>query len=543
MLDSSVRARREGGANPKESIAVNRLLRLAAAAALAATLIVPGAAFAVDPTPTPLPSPSATPAPSAAPVSDANLPVPEADLMESIRVEYTSGRLGASISPSSLIFTDVDGKGGIVRILNPSDQLLAVKVYARDYTIDANGEVAVDENGEPTTGIPNYQYASADWYTFSYTGDFTDAKPGAIEFLLPAGRALNLPFQVEVPPAAAPGDHTAAFIAMIRKADLESSSEQINIGYTSVFRFLVRLQHRVAGAEAKEPTVKVSTIIEQSRRIDLIATVDNEGTTVLDYKPYKEDDPRPVFRVKRADNGELVREFSVVKGFYVLPEGNRIVTVSWRDADLTEPTGSAAEIARLEADSKTATDRDELAIINSKLLLAKKRSDYNTALAALDPALADAVGAVRAALATWYDEQRAGFENAVPLAAVQAEASRLAAEAAQQGKFAVSAIAPAVALAADDVQLAGELRVVADSAALPLTGDYVVEFVLPKRGGIDEVIASTTFSFQNADPTKTLPSASAPLLLVAVALAAGLAGVVGVLAFARRRRSDEISAE
>lgn len=515
---------------------MNRFLRLALAALLVTAF--PATTLAVDPSPTPSP----TPAPVAG--SDANLPVPEADLMESIPVTLTGGRIGASVSPAGVIFTDVDGKGGIVRITNPSDQLLAVRIYARDYTIDASGEVAVDENGEPTTGIPNYQYASADWYTFSYTGDFTDAKPGTIEFLLPAGRSLNLPFQVKVPGVAAPGDHTAAFIAIVRKADLDERPDgELSVGYTSTFRFLVRLQHRVAGAEALPPTVKVNTLIDDGRRIDFVATVDNEGTTVLDYKPYKDSDPLPVFRIKRADNGEIVREFSVLKGFYVLPEGNRIISASWRDADLTEPTGSAAEIARLEEDAKIAEDRDQLLLITAKIDLAKARADYNESLGALDESLLDALGEIRASLATWYETERAKGDDPLPTAVVDAKANDLANEIAQQRGIAPSAIAEAARLAGADVRYAVELRLVADLAALPLTGDYIVEFVLPKRGGIDEIVASTPFSFRNTDPTKTLPSASSPLLLVAVAIGAGLLGVGGVLVVLRRRRERELSAE
>lgn len=518
---------------------MNRLIRLAAALAVAGSLLTPAAILAVDPTPTPSPSssasPSASPTPSASPaatVPDSELPVPDTDLLESVPVSITGGRIGASLSPSALIFTDVDTKGGVVRVTNPTDQLLAISVRVRDYTIDASGTVAVDENGEPTTGVPNYQYSSADWYTFQYT-----------DFLLPAGRLVNLPFTLDVPLSAAPGDHTAALVVVARKANLESTDPNvISVSVQTAFRFLLRLQHRVAGAQAEKPTVAVNALIDGSRRIDLIATVNNEGTTVLDYKPYNEGDPIPFFRIKAKNSGELIRTFDILKGFYVLPEGNRIISVSWRDEDLTEPTGSAAEIARLQADEKVAVDREQLGLIRSKLTLAEARAAYTAEIAKLDPVIADAVGSLRDQLLAWYTAEQEKLESPIPAAVLSGQVADLTTKIAAEKKLTASSLAPTADLVSAEVAATVALRRYADAAALPYTGDYVVEFVLPKRGEQEEVISTTEFRFVNADPTKTLAD-SAPFALIIVALLAGLLGLGGVSFVLRRRRASEVTAE
>lgn len=509
---------------------MNRLFRLSAVLALVASFVLPMGALAVDPSPSPSPSPSESPT-AATTVTDAELPVPDADLLESIPVTLTGGRIGSSLSPAALIFTDVDTKGGVVRITNPTDRLLVISVRVRDYTVDANGVVAVDENGEPTTGVPNYQYSSGDWYTFAYT-----------DFLLPAGRQINLPFTLAVPAAAAPGDHTAALVVTARAARMDVKPGEVGITISSQFRFLLRLQHRVAGAQSAAPSVKVNALVDGSNRIDLVATVDNEGTTVLDYKPYVENDPIPFFRIKAKNSGELIRTFDVVKGFYVLPEGNRIISVSWRAEDVTEPTGSAAEIARLKADEKIATDREQLGLIRAKIELAEARAAYAAATAKLEPVVVDVVAALRDEMATWYATQDATLSTPVPAAVVQAKLDEVVAATAQSSKLAVSVLTPLATLAAADAIKAAFLQMYADTAALPYTGDYIVEFVLPKKGGLEEIVTSAEFSFVNADPTKTLAD-SAPFALILIALLAGGCGLVIAMSVLRRRRSEDISAE
>jgi hypothetical protein len=508
---------------------VNRLFRLSAVLALVASFVLPIGALAVDPSPSP--SPSTSPTPDSTQVVDSELPVPDADLLESIPVTVTGGRIGSSLSPAALIFTDVDTRGGVVRITNPTDRLIVVTVRVRDYTVDANGVVAVDENGEPTTGVPNYQYASGDWYTFAYT-----------DFLLPAGRQINLPFTIAVPAAAAPGDHTAALVVVTRAAQMGTKPGENGVIISSQLRFLLRLQHRVAGAQSAVPSVKVNALIDGSRRIDFIATVDNEGTTVLDYKPYQETDPIPFFRIKAKGSGELIRTFDIVKGFYVLPEGNRIISVSWRDEDLTEPTGSAAEIARLKADEKTASDREQLGLIRAKIELAEARAAYSAAAAKLEPAVADVVAALRGELYRWYEAQNSTIDAPVPGAVLEAQVAELVTTTAQSAKLPVSTLSPLATLAAAEVAATVALRIYADTAALPYSGEYVVEFVLPKKGGLEEIISSTEFSFVNADPAKTLAD-SAPFTLILIALVAGGAGLLIALTVLRRRRSDDVSAE
>jgi hypothetical protein len=521
-----------GGWPPEGVNPVKRLSRLVATLALIGSLLVPTAILAVDPSPSPVPSPSPSTAP-AAPVPDSELPVPDTDLLESIPVTITGGQFGASLSPAALIFTDIDTKGGIVRISNPSDQLLTVSVRVRDYTIDASGTVTVDENGEPTVGIPNYQYASAAWYTFQYT-----------DFLLPAGRRLNLPFVISAPLSAAPGDHIAALVVLARRARLtDEETGGISVSARTGFRFLLRLQHRIAGAESATPTVAVTAAVDGSRRIDFIATVNNEGTTVLDYKPYVEGDPTPFFRVTAKNSGELIRIFDLPKGFYVLPEGNRVLSISWRAEDLTEPTGSAAEVARLKADETTAQDREQLSLIRAKRELAEARLAYNNALTKLEVATADAVGSLRAQLLDWYTTEQADREEEVSPAVLAAKLTDLITATSGASKLPVSTLAPLAALAGSEVAATVALRRYADTVALPYTGDYTVEFVLPKRGDQEELVLSADFSFVNADPAKTLAD-SAPIALILVAVAAALLGLGGIAFLRRRNRGeDEVSAE
>jgi hypothetical protein len=499
---------------------VNRFLALLLLGTLLASSAAP--ALAVDPTPSP------------SPVTEENLPVPDADLLERIPVTITGGRIGATMSPAALIFTDVDGRGGTVRVGNPSDQLLRIRIQVRDYTIDAEGNVAVDANGEPTVGTPNYQYASASWYNFAPYE----------EFLLPAGRIATIPFTIDVPTAASPGDHTAALIVLARRADTESpevAPGEIGIGVYSQYRFLVRLQHRVAGAEALPPTVKVVTDVDGSRRIDLVATIDNNGTTVLDYKPYRESDPVPVFRITAKNSGELIREFKVLRGFYVLPEGNRILSVTWRDEQVVTLTGSDAEIARLKADEKNTESREELGMIRSQLRVAETRKALNAALVEIDESLAGALDEVKTAIGAWYATQRETAELELADVLVATELERLVADAAERAQLSISDLAPLAALAAAEQVATVELQIFADTAALPPTGDYVVELVLPKRGDVEQVIARGEFSFVNADPTKRL-SDSSPLLLVVIGLGAGLT-VLGGVVLLRRRREQELNAE
>jgi hypothetical protein len=131
----------------------------------------------------------------------------------------------------------------------------------------------------------------------------------------------------------------------------------------------------------------------------------------------------------------------------------------------------------------------------------------------------------------------------IPTAVLAGKVTDLVNQIATEKKFAASALAPAADLVAAEVAATVALRRYADTAALPYTGDYVVEFVLPKRGEQEEIITTAEFSFVNADPSKTLAD-SAPILLILVAVGAGRLGLGGATLFIRRRRQpDEISAE
>lgn len=497
---------------------MNRLIRLLAAAAIALSAVAPVAAAS----------------PSPAPLEDSQLPIPPSEMLETTPITVIGGRIGASVVPSSLIFTNVDDTGGIVKIGNPSDQLIRISIAARDYTIDAAGEVAIDSEGLPTLGNPAYQYTSADWYKFSYT-----------EFLLPAGRIVKLPFELVVPPSALPGDHTAALIVLARRADIGSGSTGSGgASAVSQYRFLVRLQHRVAGAQLIAPRVSVRAEVDGSNRIDFVATVDNLGTTVLDYKPYKEGDPVPVFRIRPAAGGDVLREFALPKGFYILPEANRIIPVTWRDENVTEPVGTAEEVAKLEEAEQTAVDLEQLAAIRSQLRVARARLALTTTVADLGEAEAAAIAQVTQLAEAWYATARADAGGPLSDSAISAKGGELAASvAAELGLNAMLLGGPA-ALAAEERAATFELYATADIAALPPTGDYVVEFVLPKRaGGADEIIVSAPFSFVNADPNKVLLSATAPWLLFVVAGGVGAAALYFLLVVRPKRRGEDLEAE
>ena len=497
---------------------MTRLIRLLAAAAIMFSAVAPVTAAS----------------PSPAPLEDSQLPIPPAEMLETTPITVIGGRIGASVVPSSLIFTNVDDTGGIVKIGNPSDQLIRISVATRDYTIDAAGEVAVDSEGLPTLGNPAYQYTSADWYKFSYT-----------EFLLPAGRIVKLPFSLAVPPSALPGDHTAALIVLARRADISSGSAGSGgASAVSQYRFLVRMQHRVAGAQFIAPRVSVRAEVDGSSRIDFIATIDNLGTTVLDYKPYKESDPVPTFRIRPAAGGDVLREFALPKGFYILPEANRILPVSWRDENVVEPVGTAEEVAKLQEAEQTAADLEQLAAIRSQLRVARARLALATTVADLGEAEAAAIAQVTELAEAWYATARAEADGPLSDSAISAKGGDLAASVAAELGLNVMLLGGPAALAAEERAATFELYATADRAALPPTGDYIVEFVLPKRtGGADEIIVSAPFSFVNADPNKILLSSTAPWLLFIVAGGVGAAVLYFLLVVRPKRRGEDLEAE
>jgi hypothetical protein len=240
----------------------------------------------------------------------------------------------------------------------------------------------------------------------------------------------------------------------------------------------------------------------------------------------------------------VLREFSLPKGFYILPEANRILPVSWRDENVVEPVGTAEEVAKLQEAEQTAADLEQLAAIRSQLRVARARLALATTVADLGEAEAAAIAQVTELAEAWYATARAEADGPLSDSAISAKGGDLAASVAAELGLNVMLLGGPAALAAEERAATFELYATADRAALPPTGDYIVEFVLPKRtGGADEIIVSAPFSFVNADPNKILLSSTAPWLLFIVAGGVGAAVLYFLLVVRPKRRGEDLEAE
>lgn len=288
---------------------VRRLLLLFVAAL---TFVVPATALAVDPTASPAPSATPTVAPTVAPTPAASL--------RTVPITVAPGQLGGFLAPVPLIFTGPSDTGGTFRIDNPSTIEEHFMVQIADYTIDAAGNVARDNQGNPTTDVPGYAYASAKWYSFPVS-----------DFVLPPGTGRDLHFDLNVPPDALPGDHIAALVVSFQAVGKTGPEGSGGVGLVTTGKILTRMQHRVAGAVPGAPDISLRATSDPGG-IHFLASVNNTGNTVLDYKTGKADDPLPNFIVYASeDNNNPIKTIPVDGGFYVLPEGNRIVTSDWTE--------------------------------------------------------------------------------------------------------------------------------------------------------------------------------------------------------------------
>jgi len=228
-----------------------------------------------------------------------------------VGITSAQGELGALIAPVPAVITGVAADGGQIRIDNVSTLAEVYEISVQDYTLDASSK--------PVPAPSDFPYGSAAWYVFEAT-----------EFVLPSGTSRDVRFRLNVPPDPIAGDHFAALNVVVRAADPASLGSGTAV--KSQLLFQIRLQHRIAGAEPREPRVELEAA-PRAGAVDFTARVANDGNTVLTQQY----DPFPTLQVMStlpfADPASPERTLTLA-GFYVPPQSERLIRVVWTDPPL-----------------------------------------------------------------------------------------------------------------------------------------------------------------------------------------------------------------
>jgi hypothetical protein len=228
-----------------------------------------------------------------------------------VRITAAEGELGALIVPVPALITNAGDDGGQIRVDNVSGLGEAFQISVQDYTLDANSK--------PVPAPSGFLYGSAAWYVFEAT-----------DFTLPPGTSRDVRFRLAVPPDAIPGDHFAALSVLVRAADPAAGGSGAHV--ESQLLFQIRLQHRIAGAEPREPRVTLEAD-PVGGAVDFTASVTNDGNTVLT----QQFEPLPTLQlISTLPFADPTRPERTLKldGFYVPPNSERLVRVSWLDPPL-----------------------------------------------------------------------------------------------------------------------------------------------------------------------------------------------------------------
>jgi hypothetical protein len=228
-----------------------------------------------------------------------------------VPVQVPEGQLGALLVPVPAVITGPEDPRGRIRIDN-------VSAIAERFTLSVDDYVLGPE-GRPVPAPADYPYGAAGWYRFE-SSDLT----------LPPGTSVDVPFEVEVPPDAAAGDHFAALSVVVRAA--ESPEPGAGAAVESQLVFQIRLQHRVPGADPKPPRAALETDVGLDA-VDFLASIDNDGNTVLVHQsePFATIDLHST--LPWASGGAPERSFTL-DGFYVPPFSQRLVQLRWENAPL-----------------------------------------------------------------------------------------------------------------------------------------------------------------------------------------------------------------
>jgi hypothetical protein len=225
-----------------------------------------------------------------------------------VPITAAEGQLGALLAPVPALITGVGDAGGQIRVDNVSRLAEAYQISVQNYTLDAHAS--------PIAAPPGFPYGSAAWYVFEDT-----------EFVLPPGTSRNVRFRLDVPPDAIPGDHFAALTVLVRAAD--PSRHASGSGVRSQLVLQIRLQHRIAGAHPRAPRL-VLEADAHGGSVDFTARVTNIGNTVLTYQVK----PLPELLVTSTLPFWNTTQTLTVDGFYVPPQSERLVRVTWSDPPL-----------------------------------------------------------------------------------------------------------------------------------------------------------------------------------------------------------------
>lgn len=227
-----------------------------------------------------------------------------------VPVTAAEGDLGALLAPVPALITGTADTGGQIRVDNVAtiDQVYAISV--QDYSLDANSR--------PIQAPPDFPYGSAAWYVFE-----------DIEFVLPPGTSRDVKFTLDVPADAVPGDHFAALTVLVRAAQPPSSGSGTTVKSQLVFQ--IRLQHRIPGAEPREPRV----LLDAEPGIGSVhfsARVTNDGNTVVTHQF----EPFPTLQLTSTlPFADASRPTALtLDGFYVPPQSERLISLTWDDPPL-----------------------------------------------------------------------------------------------------------------------------------------------------------------------------------------------------------------
>jgi len=270
--------------------------------------------LAQDPTDTP--SPEASEQPSESPSASPDSAAPS---LRPVPITAQPGQIGMTISPVSIETEPIDS-GGQVRIDNTSELEENFTLRVGDYIIDAEGNAQVAPD--------NYRYSAAGWYNFEIT-----------DFVLPPGTSRTIPFSLDVPTDATPGDHVALLYITTTATDaalaeLQAQAEQAGEGEQGIVvrgsaQAAVRLVHRVPGERNSRLTAEVQSPGFSLGDVELSALISNEGNTVAnlagDFAPRFE----LTNKIPLGGDADLVGN-----PMFMFPESERFTAAVWRDTPL-----------------------------------------------------------------------------------------------------------------------------------------------------------------------------------------------------------------
>jgi len=263
--------------------------------------------------------PSTSPEPGASEPAESEAPSPsDQESLRPVPITSPEGQIGMTISPVTIETEPIDD-GGQVRIDNTSALEEEFSLSVGDYIIDAEGNVQ--------TAPDNYRYSAAGWYNFDIT-----------RFVLPPGTSRTIPFTLDVPVDATPGDHVALLYVTTTATDAaiaELQEEQQNNGegqgivVRGSAQAAVRLVHRVPGERNSRLTAEVQTPGFSLGDVELSALINNEGNTVAnlsgDFGP----------RFELTNKLPLGGDTSLFGNpMFMFPESERFTAAAWRDTPM-----------------------------------------------------------------------------------------------------------------------------------------------------------------------------------------------------------------